>query len=358
MNESTESTQKTRRRKHGCGLGCLVAFLVCCLGIAILVAAGIFMVASIEDSDLPGLRHLASSTPTLEGGLDENPRLREVWSMGDNGSDVKVARIPIRGAIMPGDSVWRGEGDGSAVSALRAIRRATWDKDVRAILLEIDSPGGGITMSDQIYHALNVFRMAGEGRVIVALMGDLCAAGGYYVALAADKIVAHPTTLTGSIGVLMSSVNVRELAERLGIRDVTIKSGENKDMLNPLRDLTPAQAAMLQQVIDAMHSRFVGLVALRRELPEEKVRELADGRVFLAEAAREAGLIDKVGYHELAVEQVHELLKIEEPLHFIRYAEEPSWIELFRRPRRFGTAELRQLLHGGDTRLLYQWAPR
>ena len=349
-----ETTRETKRRKHGCGLGCLAAFLACCLGIAVLVALGIFLVASVGDRDLPGLLHLRPSA-SPEGGVDACPRMREVWSMGDSGSGVKVARILISGAILPGDSAWRGGGDGSAATALRAIRRATQDADVQAILLEIDSPGGGITISDQIYHALNGFREAVEGRVIVALMGDVCASGGYYVALAADRIVAHPTTLTGSIGVLMSSVNVRELAERIGVKDVTIKSGDNKDLLNPFRDLTPEQTAMLQQVIDALHGRFVGLVAQHRKLSEEQVRKWADGRVFLAEAARQAGLIDVIGYQETAMEQVNELLETEEALHYIRYEEEPSWMELFRRPRLFGAAELRKLLLGGDARLLYQW---
>ena len=349
-----ETTRETKRKRRGCGLGCLAAFLACCLGIAMLVALGIFLVASVGDGDLQGRLHLCTSSAT-GGGVDDCPRMREVWSMGDSESGIKVARILLSGAIMPGDSAWRGEGEGSAATALRAIRRATQDASVQAILLEIDSPGGGITISDQIYHALNGFREAGEGRVIVALMGDVCASGGYYVALAADRIVAHPTTLTGSIGVLMSSVNVRELAERIGVKDVTIKSGDNKDLLNPFRDMTPAQTAMLQQVIDALHGRFVGLVAQHRKLSEQRVRELADGRVFLAEAARQAGLIDAIGYQETAMGLVNELLATEEELHYIRYEEEPSWMELFRRPRLFGAAELRQLLLGGDARLLYQW---
>jgi protease-4 len=161
--------------------------------------------------------------------------------------------------------------------------------------------------------------------------------------------------LTGSIGVLMSSVNLKELAEKIGIRDVTIKSGVNKDLLNPLRELNPEQVALLQQVVDALYERFVGLVVDNRKLPVETVRTWADGRVFLAAEAKQAGFVDEIGYREAALKQVGELLETEDELHYIRYEEEASWMDLLRRPSLFGAAEIKQLLMKNDARLLYQW---
>jgi protease-4 len=340
--------EETKKRR-GCGLGCLVALLVGVTCLFLMVAAGLFVAASAggKAALFARLAHRGSAAH----GEDEMPRMREIWSSGRG--DTKAVRIRLDGVIMLGEGHFGGEGEGSAATALRAIKRATIDEDVEAILIEIDSPGGGITASDVVYHALREFRASREGRVVVALLDDTAASGGYYVALAADRIVAHPTTLTGSIGVLMKSLNLRELAGKIGVRDVTIKSGDNKDLLNPLTEISPDQLAMLQRVVDALHGRFVRLVAENRKLPEEEVRALADGRVFLAEEARAAGLIDEIGYAADADAALAEILETDE-LRFVRYEEEPSFLELFRAPRLFGGAELKQLLRQGETRLLYQ----
>jgi protease-4 len=338
------------KKRRGCGLGCLVALLVGVTCLFLMVAAGVFVAAS------SGGRAALFSRLAHRGGMaygeDEMPRMREIWSSGSG--DTKVARIRLDGVIMLGEERFGGEGEGSAATALRAIRRATRDEDVGAILIEIDSPGGGITASDVVYHALQEFRASRGGRLVVALLDDTAASGGYYVALAADRIVAHPTTLTGSIGVLMKSLNLRELAGKIGVRNVTIKSGDNKDLLNPLGEMSPDQLAMLQQVVDALHGRFVRLVAENRELPEDDVRALADGRVFLAADARAAGLIDEIGYAADADAALAELMKTDD-LCFVRYEEESSFFELFRAPRLFGGAAMQQLLRRGETRLLYQW---
>ena len=142
------------------------------------------------------------------------------------------------------------ENASSASAALRAIKRATHDPDVEGILLEVDSGGGGITASDILYESLQEFRDADTDRVVVAIFGDVAASGAYYISLAADHIIAHPTTITGSIGVLMQSINARQLGEKIGVHDVTIKSGKNKDILNPLQDLTEEQRALLQGIVD------------------------------------------------------------------------------------------------------------
>lgn len=285
-------------------------------------------------------------------GEDDFPSLEEVWSCGQG--DTKVVRVPIKGTIMLGD----GDGvfssaAGTADLALAAIRRATNDSEVKGLILDVDSGGGGITASEIIYNALEEFRAADEDRVVVALFGDVAASGAYYVAAASDCIVAHPTTMTGSIGVLLQTWNIKELAGKIGVRDVTIKSGKNKDLLNPFEDLNPEQTKMLQDVIDELHSRFVGIVASGRELPEEQVRALADGRVFSATQAVELGLVDEIGHWQDAVDRTAELLDVDE-VKVYRY-EQPFHIsDLFRAqgPVQEVAALLRPWI---GTRLMYLW---
>lgn len=295
----------------------------------------------------------AVTTPARRAGIDEHPHFREVWSSGRG--EIKVVRIPLTGMIMLEERGWSHGASGSAGTVLRSIRRATADPKVSGIILEINSGGGGITASDVLRKALQDFRAGREGRVVVTLMGDIAASGAYYVASVSDKILAYPTTITGSIGVLIQTVNVNELAERLGIRDVTIKSGASKDLLNPLAAPDEAQRQMLQEVVDQMHERFVRLVAESRDLPLGEVQEIADGRIFLADTAMEMGLVDQLGYARDAEKTIARLLESEEVKVF-RYEPEFSFTELFRRPSLFGLS-VRDLLSADEPRLMYRWDP-
>jgi protease IV len=336
-------TEKHKRSRHGCLWA--IAICVVLMGFAgLLVVGGIYAVTRSV--------HVPSFARSY--GYDEFPRMTEVWSEGSG--QTKVIRIPLRGMIMldTQDGLFGGVA-GSADVALRAIRRATLDRDVKAIILDIDSGGGGITASDIIYKALVDFRGAQTGRCVVAVFNDLAASGAYYVSLAADRIVAHPTAVTGSIGVLMQSLNVKELAQKIGIRDVTIKSGDNKDMLNPFHELDPKQLELLQAIVNDMHSRFVKLVAENRGLPEAKVREFADGRIFTADSARELGLVDSIGYWSDALAATGELLGTRS-LKVYRYEEEVSLASLLK-----GVNEgnpMSSMLHLlSRTRLYYMWQP-
>ena len=264
--------------------------------------------------------------------------LEEVWVSGTDNDECKAVRIPVRGMIMLGDSGgWRSPEEGSAAIALRAIRRATADESVKAILLEVDSGGGGITASDILYDALVRFKAKDPGRTIVVHMGDIAASGAYYISLPADRILAHPTTITGSIGVLISSYNLRELASKIGLRNVVIKSGENKDMLNPFQDLTDEQEQLLQTLIDQMYERFVGLVAQHRGMSLEKAKEIADGRIYLATQAHKIGLVDGTGYESDALNAVRELCGTDH-VKFIRYTQNFSFMTLLRSPSFWGRA--------------------
>jgi len=254
-----------------------------------------------------GLATVGASLETRTG-----PGFDEVLLDGRASASEKVVVLPIHGIIME-----EGEGPGAvrSVSRMRSmLRRLRQDEAVKAIVLDIDSPGGGVTASDQIYHELSRFRKE-SGIPIVALFGDVAASGGYYVAMASDRIVAHTTTITGSIGVISQFPQVRQLMDRIGVEVLTIKSlnekGQTsfKDIGSPFRDMRPEEQALIQTLITRMWERFVDVVAEGRKahLDRNQVRSLADGRIFTGQQALDLKLIDALGYQEDAFRQAREL---------------------------------------------------
>lgn len=181
------------------------------------------------------------------------------------------------------------------------LEQAREDDDVRAIVLRINSPGGTVGGSDILYHQLRGF--AEEKSIpVVAQVLDVGASGGYYVALAADEIVVQPTSVTGSIGVILFGLNLEGLLDKVGVRDQTLKSGDNKDLGSPLRPLRPEERAILQGVLDSMHQRFIDLVRLRRPgISAGDMASATDGRIFTAQQALAIGLVDQVGYLDDAI---------------------------------------------------------
>lgn len=203
------------------------------------------------------------------------------------------------------------------------LKKAGRDDMVRAVVVRINSPGGTVTASDIIHRELISFRQR-TGVPIVAVLMDVAASGGYYVALAADTIVAHPTTVTGSIGTIMVSLNAEALLDKVGLAATTIKSGQHKDMGSPFRRLTPEERAIFQSVIDDLHRQFVRLVAERRRLPLQTAQQLADGRIFTAEQALGAGLIDAIGYMPDALAAARRAAGVEE-----------ARVVVYKRPRQY-----------------------
>lgn len=332
------------------GCGCFfILFMV--LGIGMFVAAMAVMLAVVEDVGA-GKSFSIARSGAHKGGEDEVPQMRETWSYGTG--EAKVVRIPVEGIIMLGEDNWKA---GNANTVLRSIRRATHDPDVEGLILEINSGGGGITDSDILYNELKKFKASDPKRFIVTIMGDIAASGAYYIAITSDYIMAHPTTLTGSIGVIMQSYNFKELAQKIGIKDVTVKSGENKDLLNPFNDVKPEHKELIQKVISAMHDRFVTLVAENRKMPKEKVAPLADGRVFLADEAMKNGLIDGIGYDEDARAKMAELLEVDS-IKVFKYEEEMGLFDLLARPGFGVNFDLKRLLQDQtrDGRLSYRWS--
>ncbi|MBW2170695.1 MAG: signal peptide peptidase SppA [Deltaproteobacteria bacterium] len=200
-----------------------------------------------------------------------------------------------------------------------ALKKAEADDAVFGVVLRINSPGGTVTASDILHHEVVRYKKKTGVRVVACLM-DVGTSGGYYVATAADEIIAHPTSVTGSIGVMAMKFNVQGLLSRIGIEEETIKSADMKDLWSPFRPSTSEEREILQSIIDTMHERFVDVVADgRKSLTRERVEELADGRVYTADQAIAVGLIDGVGYLNQAVEGLKASAGIEKASVIIYY---------------------------------------
>jgi protease-4 len=182
------------------------------------------------------------------------------------------------------------------------------DKRIKAIILRIDSPGGGVGASQEIYR--EVQKTKGIKKVIVSL-GGTAASGGYYIASAGDKIVANPGTITGSIGVIMEYVQIQELSKKIGISLEVLKSGEFKDIGSPYRELTERDKELLRDLISDIQEQFINAVASGRNMPVEKVREIADGRIISGSMAKDLGLVDQLGNFQDAVDLTKKMLGIE-----------------------------------------------
>ena len=191
-----------------------------------------------------------------------------------------------------------------------ALKKAENDKKIAALILRINSPGGTVTASDILHHEILLYKKKTGKRVVACLM-DVAASGGYYVAMAADEVVAHPTTITGSIGVIAVKFNVQELFNKIGVGQETIKSGDMKDILSPFRPSTPEEKKILQEIIDQLQGRFVEVVtAGRKNLNRPEVLRLADGRIYTAQQALDYKLADRVGYLDEAIEGVKSSLQL------------------------------------------------
>lgn len=223
-----------------------------------------------------------------------DPSGQDVALVSLSGQVTDAAPAFSTGAITPG--VVRQRLDAAAV-----------DPRIGAVVLRVNSPGGGPAASQEILEAI-----ADHPDPVVVSMGDQAVSGGYYLALGGDRIVAQPSTLTGSIGVIMTMIDPTELLDDLGVELETITSGEHKDMFLPGR-LTEERRAILQRHSDLVYDEFVGAVAQQRELPEDEVRELATGEMFTGVQALEAGLVDELGGRDTAVDAAADLGDLDDP---------------------------------------------
>jgi protease-4 len=315
-------------------------------GPAILCVALLFAGCSVISLDLsPRIRPLEEET--VEGKGDAKILLVEVSGFLSDESPASVLTI---GAPPPRVPL--------LVRLREELKKAADDRKIRALVVRINSPGGTVTASDIIFRELTAYKQI-SGIPVVASLMDVAASGGYYVALAADTIVAHPTTVTGSIGVIMISLNAEGLMQKIGVATAAIKSGERKDMGSPFRALTREERDIFQSVIDDMHRQFVARVAERRQLPPAAAATLADGRIYTAEQALAHKLVDRIGYVPDALEAARRAAGLEE-----------ARVIVYKRPRQYratyyaraeseggALSTLSQLtgLAGAGPKFLYLW---
>ncbi len=234
-----------------------------------------------------------------------------------------VAEIRVRGPITLRGSAGLLTGEtASAERIVDQLERVRKNPNVKVVLLRVDSPGGGINASREIWAAVK--RVQESGKPVVAFFEDTAASGGYYISAPADRIVAMPDSITGSIGVIAVIPDLSGLYEKLGIRMQVVKSGEFKDMLSSDRPLTAEERALLEQLIREAYDEFVRVVAEGRRMPEERVRQLADGRIYTGRQAKELGLVDELGGYREALALAGQLGGLGPEPRVRVYAPEPS----------------------------------
>ena len=223
------------------------------------------------------------------------PGVSEYEIMGGPEGGEQVGVVEVRGIIA------------DSQETIRQLRRFREDENIKAIVLRVDSPGGVVGPSQEIYREVEKTRQV---KKVVASMGAVAASGGYYVVASADGIIANPGTITGSIGVIMEYTNFKELLSKIGLAPVVIKSGEFKDTGSPVRDITPEEEKYLQAFVTELHEQFVAAIADGRKMDIETVRQLADGRIYTGADAKSLGLVDRIGNLEDAVQWAGQLAGI------------------------------------------------
>jgi protease-4 len=247
-------------------------------------------------------------SPRVGFMVGETVPLKEYTLQGT--SKEKVLLIPVKGFI----SDEREEGflrsEPSMVQEIVSqLRKAENDRRVKAVVLKVDSPGGTVTASDVLYHEILSFKERTGAAIVVSMM-NVAASGGYYISLPSDYIVAHPTTITGSVGVVFVQPKFTGLMEKIGVDVDVSKSGEKKDMGSPFRDASEEEKKIMQNLTDSLGKRFVDLVSEHRDVTVAQLEDIASARIYLADEALKFGLIDEIGYIEDALQETKKRAKL------------------------------------------------
>lgn len=228
-------------------------------------------------------------------------------SFGSIGKD-KIAVVNIYGAIRAPMKTGTAFKRPDSEKLIRRLKKYREDPSVKAVVLRINSPGGSVGAVQEIYD--EIIMMKQSGKKVVASFYDVAASGGYYIAAAADSIVANPGSITGSIGVIMELMNFSTLMKKIGVKTVTVKSGEHKDIGSYSREMTPEETKLLKGIIDNAYNQFLEVVMKGRNLDEATARKLADGRIFTGEQAKQSGLVDSLGGLHEAIQVATDLANI------------------------------------------------
>ncbi len=288
--------------------------------------------------------------------------LQETVLSGTGGSKVLV--VDLSGLISSRDPEGFIDRPNLVAQIKEVLTVAAEDDDVKAVVIRINSPGGTVTASDMLYHEVRSFKKKRNVPVVASIL-DVGTSGGYYVAVAADKIVAHPSSVTGSLGVIMLTMNASGLLEKIGIEATAVTSGPRKDMGSPFRAMKPEERAIFQGVIDAFYARFLDVIQQGRpNLSKDRIRKLADGRIYSGEQAKALGLVDEIGYLDDAIELAKREAGIKE-----------ARVVLYRRPGQYrhniysrllggnsvwaglSRMDLMGLVRGTTPQFMYLWMP-
>lgn len=261
--------------------------------------------------------------------VDTGVVLEEALVEGDPDSDDKLLLLNIAGVIMDGDPGFLGGAMTSPWRVARTLEAAREDDAIQGLLLVVNSPGGGVTASDSILDEIRRYKND-TGVPVVAYFKDVAASGGYYVAMASDEIVAHPTTITGSIGVIMRMLNYSGLYEKVGLDEETIISDDTpfKDIGSPTRPMREEERARLTSIVQEMYDRFVDVVAAGRgNLDHAQAKAVANGAIYSAGQALDNGLVDALGYRHQALDKLRARAGVDEDVAVVTYQEPPSLLE-------------------------------
>lgn len=290
------------------------------------------------------------------------PAPLEEHQVSGSGKD-KILLVDVSGMISSEDKESFYTYPSMIATIKEELTRASRDESVKALVLRINTPGGTVTASDIIHHELKLFKASRKVPVIASIM-DVGASGGYYIASAADRILAHPSTVTGSIGVIMLTVNAHGLLEKVGVEATAITSGPRKDMGSPFRVMTPEERGIFQALIDSFYQRFLSVVQDGRpNLQMDQIKKLADGRIYTGDQAKAAGLVDDIGYLEDAIEAAKKKAGLTE-----------AKVVTYRRPGDYssniytkvmapsplaalGNLDVMAFVRGGTPQFMYLWMP-
>jgi len=261
------------------------------------------------------------SLPKLSLFPETGP-LKEVTLEGTGEEKILVVNIDGPISDQPKDKLLRTE-PGMVQELVTHLQKAAKDPQIKALLVKVNSPGGTITASDILYHEISAYKKRSGAKVVVAMM-DVAASGGYYLSLPADWIMAHPTTITGSVGVIFMRPGVSEFMDKYGFTMNINKSGKQKDMGSPFRAPTEEDDAIFQQLIDQMATRFYGLVQKHRKLTSEQMEKVKTARIFMADEAKKIGLVDEIGYLKDAVAKAKTLAGLRADAKVVTYRRQES----------------------------------